>query len=77
MDPVKIRDVKVWGTVMEGRKLATADAAKNGMDKALLGPNDDGEREKFSYAALYHAVKVATCIRSSGGPEWPRVTRQF
>lgn len=77
VDPMKVRNVKVWGTVMEGRKLPAADAAKNGVDRALLGPNDGGEREKFSYAALDHAVKVATCIRSSGGPEWPRVTRQF
>lgn len=76
VDPMKIRDVKVWGTVMEGRKLPVGDAASKRARKSSLEPNDDEGQKKFSYAALDHAVKVATCMHSVGGRSWPLVTRR-
>jgi hypothetical protein len=72
VEPMKIRDVKVWGTVMEGRKLPVADAEKNGQKKSSLEPKYDGKQKGFAHAALDHAVKVATCTPSAGGG-WPRV----
>ena len=76
VDPMKIRNVRVWGTVMEGRKLAVGDAARKGGKKASLGPHSGEDRMNFAYAALDHAVKVVTCTRSVGGRGWPVVTRR-
>ena len=75
VDPLKIRDVKVWGTVMEGRKLPAGYAAKNRQKKSSLEPNNDGKESEFAHAALDHAVNVATCMPSAGGG-WPRVPRR-
>ena len=77
LDPMNIRDVKVWGTVMEGRKLPVGNAASKREKKSSLEPNNDEDQKKFSYAALDHAVKVATCMRSVGGRRWPHATRRF
>jgi adenine deaminase len=75
MDAMRIRDVKVWGTVMEGRKLPVVYSEKNGQKKSSLDPNYDGNQKEFAHAALNHAVKVATCTSSAGGG-WPRVPRR-
>jgi predicted amidohydrolase YtcJ len=59
VDPMKIRDVKVWGTVMEGRVLPGAQEAEK---KASLERSQGtwGEEEtRFTQAALGHALSVA------------------
>jgi len=55
-DPLKIRDIAVWGTVMEGRVLP---APKAGKQKAGLEPlpGTPGARD-FSQQALFHALTV-------------------
>ena len=58
VDPMKIKDVKIWGTVMEGRILPVGKAER----KASLEPSPDGSGQPataFTYAALDHALKVA------------------
>jgi hypothetical protein len=47
IDAMKIKDIRVWGTVMEGRKLPAVDTAK----------------KAFTRAALGHALKVAHAHR--------------
>ena len=57
VDPMKIRDVKVWGTVMEGRILKAARPEK----KASVMPNYDdnaGTDVDFARATFHHALKV-------------------
>lgn len=57
-DPVKLKDISVWGTVMEGRVLP----AGGGKKKASLGkPTGQalGQELAFSGAALHHALSVA------------------
>lgn len=57
VDPMKIRDVNVWGTVMEGRVFPVAETAK----KASLMPSIDGVGNvdtDFARATLEHALKV-------------------
>jgi hypothetical protein len=61
VDAMKIKDIRVWGTVMEGRKLPAVDTAK----KASLEPpqSDPAEQEsEFTRAALGHALKVAHAL---------------
>lgn len=55
MDPMKIKDVEVWGTVMEGRKLPVGYAKK----KTSLEPQDHhGNRQvQFAQAAFDHALR--------------------
>jgi predicted amidohydrolase YtcJ len=54
VDAMEIRNVGVWGTVMEGRALPVG-AAKQ---KASLGLPPEAERA-FAEAALHHALTVA------------------
>ena len=59
VDVMKIKDIKVLGTVMEGRKLPSGPGA---MKRASLdrSQNDRGSEEsKFTQAALGHALSVA------------------
>lgn len=77
VNPMKIRNVKVWGTVMEGRKLPATGATSMSGNKASLEPNGDIEQNEFSHAALDHAVKVASCAGSAGSGKWPRVIYRF
>lgn len=51
VDPMQIKDVEVWGTVMEGQKYPAGEASQ----KASLAPAPDHD---FSRAALHHAVKA-------------------
>ena len=55
VDPLKIRDIAVWGTVMEGRVLP---AAQPKTKKAELSPAAHGNPE-FPREALRHALMVA------------------
>ena len=55
-DPLKIRDIAVWGTVMEGRVLPASKTRR----KAELNPGPDGGGSSdFPQQALHHALKVA------------------
>jgi hypothetical protein len=59
VDAMRIKDIKVRGTVMEGRKLPTGPGA---MKRASLGGarRERGSEEiKFTHAALGHALNVA------------------
>ena len=58
VDPLKIKDVAVWGTVMEGRVLP---APKAQQQKAELPPAPAAAEGApgFSQAALHHALKMA------------------
>jgi adenine deaminase len=58
VDPMKIKDIKVWGTVMEGRRLPAGDAAKKASLELSQSPRPDQENE-LSRAALGHELKVA------------------
>ena len=57
VDPTKIRDIAVWGTVMEGRVLPAVPLQKKTelSPRPATGSSDPG----FSEAALHHALKVA------------------
>ena len=55
VDPMSIKDITVWGTVMEGQVLPAARAQK----KAGLGPSSPDANEGFQHAALRHALMVA------------------
>jgi len=55
VEPTKIKDVGVWGTVMEGQKLQVGNADGR---KALLDPSSPGiDSSEFSIAALEHAIR--------------------
>jgi len=58
VDPMSIKDVKVWGTVMEGRVLPTGQATSKA---SLEQPRDgrDKQETEFEHAALRHALNVA------------------
>jgi hypothetical protein len=57
---MKIKEIRVWGTVMEGRKLP----ARNPVKKASLElPQGDRAESEFTRAALGHALKVAHAYR--------------
>lgn len=53
VDPMKIKDVNVWGTVMEGQVFPVARAER----KASLTPSSETDTD-FSRATLEHALKV-------------------
>ena len=55
VDPMSIKDITVWGTVMEGQVLPAARAQK----RAGLGPSSPDANEGFQHAALRHALMVA------------------
>jgi len=55
VEATKIKDVGVWGTVMEGRKIQTGDADGR---KALLDPTPSGiNKTEFAKAAMEHAIR--------------------
>ena len=57
VDPMKIRDVNVWGTMMEGRVFPVAQPGR----KASVTPSLDGFSDKdadFARATLEHALKA-------------------
>jgi len=54
-DPMAIKDIAVWGTVMEGQVLPSGRAPK----KAGLAPYSPGAGDGFQHAALRHALMVA------------------
>lgn len=53
LDPMKIKDVNVWGTVMEGQVFPVAHPER----KASLAPSSETDTD-FSRATLEHALKV-------------------
>lgn len=53
-DPLKIKDIKVWGTVVEGRKQPVG--TKN--TKGSVSFNGSNNADEFSTAALDHVVKI-------------------
>jgi predicted amidohydrolase YtcJ len=55
VDPMRIKDIRVWGTVMEGRKypVGHGDNRKASLDHEWTAP----DRLKFSKAAIAHAVQ--------------------
>ncbi|MFO0994767.1 MAG: amidohydrolase family protein [Hyphomicrobiales bacterium] len=56
VDPMKIRDISVWGTVMEGRVLPADETKK----KASLDPPQRAEGDlEFGRAAMAHVFKVS------------------
>jgi hypothetical protein len=59
VDPMKIRDINVQGTVMEGRVLPVADRAekKASLDRSKAKSGE--EETRFTQAALGHALSVA------------------
>lgn len=57
VNPMTIKDISVWGTVMEGRVFSVADSGR----KASMMPPMDGDSDTdadFARATLKHAVKV-------------------
>ena len=57
-DPTKLRDISVWGTVMEGRVLPAAGGQKKASLDRPVGPGGKGELA-FAEAAIGHALAVA------------------
>jgi len=55
VDPSEIRNIGVWGTVMEGRKLPVGAADKRA---SINPPVGEDALEAFTHAALDHALKV-------------------
>lgn len=55
VDPMEIRDIAVWGTVMEGRVLPGSKGDRHA-SAAPIGPG--GTAPEFELAALQHALKV-------------------
>lgn len=55
VDTLKIRDIAVWGTVMEGRVLPAPQTAK----KAELSPSEPAGADEFPEHMLRHALTVA------------------
>ena len=55
VNPSEIRNVGVWGTVMEGRKLPAGKIEKRASVEPPLGKQ---AQEAFTHAALDHALKV-------------------
>jgi hypothetical protein len=53
-DPLKIKDIKVWGTMVEGKKQPVG--TKN--TKGSLGVLDTREKDDFSNAAMNHIAKI-------------------
>jgi hypothetical protein len=53
-DPLKIKDIKVWGTVVEGRKQPVG--MKN--TKGAMGYNSPKQPEEISAAAVNHVMKI-------------------
>lgn len=53
---MEIRNIGVWGTVMEGRVQPAQQAQR---DAFLRDSPTDAERQEFTQAALNHAFKVA------------------
>lgn len=56
VDAMEIRNIGVWGTVMEGRVLPAGKAQRKA---ALEPPAGEEARQEFTQAALDHALKVA------------------
>ena len=56
VDPVKIRDIAVWGTVVEGRVLPVGAVAKK---KAFNSIGTGVSERKFAIEALSHAALVS------------------
>ncbi|MGI9364432.1 MAG: amidohydrolase [Rhizobiaceae bacterium] len=54
VDPMNIREVKVWGTVMEGRVQPVLSSTK----KASLKPSGANASQMFAEASFEHALKV-------------------
>lgn len=61
-DPAKLRDISVWGTVMEGRVLPVGGGQKKASLERPAGTTNSSELA-FAEAAIQHAFKV------SHGPE--------
>ena len=55
VDPMKIRDVKVWGTVMEGRIQPVEATEKKA---SLMEPIPAGSSRAFAEVSFQHALKV-------------------
>ena len=55
-DPLKIRDIKVWGTVVEGELQPVSRPATNGLTKTNF-KKDDGS---FAFGALNHVKRIVT-----------------
>ncbi|MGL6269523.1 MAG: amidohydrolase, partial [Chitinophagaceae bacterium] len=53
-DPLKIKDIKVWGTLVEGKKHPVG--TKN--TRGSLGILEMKEKENFSVAAMNHIIKI-------------------
>ncbi|MDF0546564.1 amidohydrolase family protein [Sphingobium sp. H39-3-25] len=56
VDPLKIRDIAVWGTVMEGRVLPVAGVTA---PRARSAKATRGAESEFAIAALGHAARVS------------------
>jgi predicted amidohydrolase YtcJ len=57
-DPMKIKDIKVWGTVVEGKKQPVG--KKYTKDMGMLDVKD---KDEFSMAALNHVMKIlSACV---------------
>jgi predicted amidohydrolase YtcJ len=53
-DAIKIKDIKVWGTVLEGKKQPVG--VKNA--KGAIGYNETKQTEEISTAAVNHVLKI-------------------
>jgi cytosine/adenosine deaminase-related metal-dependent hydrolase len=56
VDPVKMRDIAVWGTVMEGHVLPVGAAAKK---RAFNSTGTGASEREFAIEALSHAALVS------------------
>ena len=55
-DPLKIKDIKVWGTVVEGKKQPVG--TKN--TKGSIGYNGSFDSDSFAFEALNHIKRIVT-----------------
>jgi hypothetical protein len=60
-DAMKIKDIKVWGTVSEGRKQPVG--LKN--TKSIIGMNNPKDSDELAEAALNHVVKILSAHNES------------
>ena len=58
-DPAKLKDISVWGTVMEGRVLPAAVAPANKASREMPADLTQETQRAFAEAAIGHALRVA------------------
>jgi predicted amidohydrolase YtcJ len=59
IDPMKIKDIAVWGTVQEGRVLPVNAAAASAAGPDLVEPPNAADDDQWSYRVALHVINLA------------------